>query len=161
MPAELNIFYTELLQYLKHDVDKRMIEEGFDPSYDRPFRQFQEELVRTVKLGSAASAKTLQQILEQYNFLVGSRGAIHLESKLMEALLAKDFAAMGLSAYFPKIYRGVPRLYRKDQPSLSKVKSSFSHLPSLKRVAIEKALFSLYDDVSLQKGALFNLGMLA
>jgi len=152
MPVELNLFYTELLQHLRRDVEKRMVEEGFDPVYDRPFRQFQDELVRTVETGAAVAGKSLSQILEQYNFLIGSRGAIHLESKLMDALSAKDFAALGLSAYFPRIYRGIPRLYRKDQPSFSKVKSSFSHLPSLKKVAIEKALFSLYESALLKEG---------
>lgn len=154
MPSELGLFYTELLQYLQKDVEKRMVEEGFDPSHDRSFRQFQEELLKTVQLGETSPGKTLQGILEQYNFLIGSRGAIHVESKLLEALHPKDFAELGLSAYFPKIYRGVPRLYKKDNPSVSRIKPSFAHLPSLKRSAIEKALYSLYGNVEPKKGNL-------
>lgn len=154
MPSGLNVFYTELLQYLRRDVEKRMVEEGFDPSHDRSFRQFQDELVKMVELGAVSSGQSLQQIFEQYNFLIGTRGAVHVEAKLLDALPSKDFAALGLVAYFPKIYRGVPRLYARTNPSLSKIKSAFSHLPSLKRVAVEKALYSLYDSVLPEEGRL-------
>ncbi len=154
MPDRLSPFYAELLQYIQRDVEKRMVEEGFDPSYDRTFRQFQDELMNILQSDSNLSEKPLLEVVDQYNFLVGSRGALHLELKLLDALPLKDFVSMGLGAYFPRMYRGLPRLYAKDNPSFSKIKGAFSHLPSLKKVAVEKALYSLYESCLPLKGRL-------
>ena len=154
MPDQLNLFYSELLSYIRRDVEKRKIEEGFDPSYDKPFRTFQEDLLSALRSDAQFSEKPFLGLIDQYNFLIGSRGALHLELKLLEALPQKDFVSMGLSSYFPKMYRGIPRLYAKNNPSLSKIKESFAHLPSLKKVAVEKALYSLYESLETPKGRL-------
>lgn len=154
MAERLSPFYLELLQYIEQDVEKRKIEEGFDPAYDRPFREFQEALTKILHSDSPMTEKPVLDVINQYNFLIGSRGAMHLELQLLHALSLKDFAEMGLKGFFPKIYRGIPRLYAKNNPSLSKVKSTFSHLPSLKRAAVEKAIYSLYQCCEKPKGRL-------
>lgn len=152
MSDELSPFHAELLEYIQKDVERREVEEGFDPSYDRSFRDFQSDLTQALEPGSADVPLPLPQIIDQYNYLIGSRGAIHLELKLLESFPEKEFAELGLSHYYPRIYRGLPRLYYKENASLSRVKSHFAHLPSLKRIAVEKALFSLYGSYKPKSG---------
>ena len=86
----------------------------------------------------------LPEIFENYQHLFGAKGSIHLEKTLMEAFPLKDFIRLGLSRYYPRMYRGLPRIYHRDSPSHSAIKRNFTHLPSLKRQAVSRALFSLY-----------------
>ncbi|MBS0625938.1 MAG: hypothetical protein JSS32_07805 [Verrucomicrobia bacterium] len=144
MTDSLSPFHEELLEYIQRDVEKRKIEEGFDPAYDRSFKDFQSELEKALEPGSTDVPVPLPQLIDQYNYLIGARGAVHLELKLLDSFPERDFAELGLQKYCPRMYRGLPRLYYKENASLSRVKSHFAHLPSLKRVAVEKALFSLY-----------------
>ena len=62
----------------------------------------------------------------------------------MEAFPMKDFVELGLTRYYPRIYRGLPRLYRKDNIAQSRIKKAFTHLPTLKKQAANRAVFSLY-----------------
>jgi hypothetical protein len=146
MSDQLSFFHVQMLDYLQRDVEKKQIEEGFDPLYDRTFRDFQEMLKAASKSEIPKTSFSLSAIIDQYHFLMGSRGAIHLELKLLESFPKKEFEELDLFPYYPRIYRGLPRLYSKNTPSVSRVKSQFSHLPSLKKRAIEKALYSLYKE---------------
>jgi hypothetical protein len=87
----------------------------------------------------------LTEIFDQVQHVFGSK--IHLEKSLLEAMPPKEFIQEGLSRYYPRIYRGLPRLYSKENPSLSQIKKNFSHLPSLKKEAVAKAVYSLYGKV--------------
>jgi hypothetical protein len=44
-----------------------------------------------------------------------------------------------------KIYRGLPRVYRRERPSESRIKEAFAHLPSLRRSLAEDLIFPLYE----------------
>lgn len=87
-------------------------------------------------------SSSLSQIIENY---FGVLGPVPLEKSLMEEFPPKDFISLGLSRYYPKVYRGLPRLYMKSSPFRSEIKKNFDHLPSLKKQALSKALFSLYN----------------
>src|SRR5690606_27501802 len=86
----------------------------------------------------------LDEIIHNYHHLFGSKGPIHLEKSLLEAFPLKDFIELGLTRYYPRVYRGLPRLYHKHFPSTSQIANHFTHLPSLKKLIALKSLFSLY-----------------
>jgi hypothetical protein len=117
-----------------------MAEEGADPSSDPHLRTLLKDLAPT----SADKPLPLSEIIENYQHLFGSKGPVHIEKTLMQAFPAHDFIDLGLTRYYPRIYRGLPRLYAKDQATNAQIKKNFTHLPSLKKQALSKALFSLY-----------------
>lgn len=87
------------------------------------------------------------EILE---LLLRSRDPIPIEKLLMESIPQKSFQELGLLRTYPKIYRGLPRLYHRDNPSSSHIKRNFSHLPSLKKQVVLKAICSLYSKLPVQ-----------
>ncbi len=135
-----SLFHSELIKFLHEDVERRCAEEGFQPDADPQLQALLQGLSPT----SSDEPLPLDEIIDNYQHLFGTRGPIHIEKILMEALPAADFMALGLSRYYPRMYRGLPRLYHKSHPSQSHIKKNFTHLPSLKRQAVSKALFSLY-----------------
>ena len=150
MSDQLTPFHAELLEYIRRDVEQRKIDEGYDNSYDLSFQKFQTDLANAFKRD--LKPQGLAEIIDQYNFLIGTRGAILLELKLLQSFLLKEFAQLGLAAYYPRIYRGLPRLYFRERPSLSRVKTAFAHLPTLKKCMVQKALFSLYSAYQPEAG---------
>ncbi len=132
-------FYSELLTFLRGEVEKRL-EEGFDPKLDPQLRA----LLKGLEPSSGDEPIPLDEIIDNYQHLFNSRGPIHLEKILMEAFPLQEFRKLGVMRTFPRMYRGLPRLYHRDQPSQSHVKKPFTHLPSLKKQALAKALYSLY-----------------
>lgn len=110
---------------------------------------FYEELFHLLLQNSELPAPTfenleLPEIIEKYQQSLQKATPLHIEKTMMEDLPAKDYMELGLSRTYPRVFRGLPRSYLRDQPSTSKIKTNFDHLPSLKRAAISKALFSLY-----------------
>src|SRR3990167_4906736 len=87
-------------------------------------------------------AAPLDQIVHDYHELWSEKNAIQVERQWMTAFSAKEFAELGLSAPLPKLYRGLPRLYHRDDPSVSRIKKNFSHLPTLKALSVDRAVFS-------------------
>ena len=73
-------------------------------------------------------------------------GPIPIERRLFEVFTPREYAL--------KVYRGLPRLYRRDHPVESHVKSNFIHLPSLKRLAVERFLFPLYAEQQIRSGSI-------
>lgn len=84
--------------------------------------------------------------------IYGSGGGSALERAWFEAFSEPPFLSLGIIRYFPRMVRGLPRVYLRNDPSQSRVKKHFDHLPSLKRVGSERALFSLYSEIDLGKG---------
>jgi len=117
-----------------------MAEEGVDPSSDPHLRTLLNDLSST----SADDPLPLTEIIDNYQHLFGSKGPVHIEKTLMESFPVKDFIELGLTRYYPRIYRGLPRLYAREQATLSHIKKNFTHLPSLKKQALNRALYSLY-----------------
>lgn len=137
----LSPFHTELLEFLQRDILKRSTEEDLQTN---PQMQ---KLLQGLNPSSADESLPLDEIIENYQHLFGAKGAVHVEKVLMEAFPPKDFMELGLSRYYPRMYRGLPRLYQKNYPSQSHIKKNFTHLPSLKKQAVSRALFSLYGKI--------------
>jgi hypothetical protein len=136
----LSPFHSELLQFLLRNCEKQMADEGVDPSSDPHLRTLLKDLSPT----SADEPLPLSEIIDNYQHLFGSKGPVHIEKTLMESFPVSDFIELGLTRYYPRIYRGLPRLYNRDQATQAHIKKNFTHLPSLKKQALSRALFSLY-----------------
>ena len=148
--SDLSPFHQEILSFLKSSAETREKEEGFDLSADPDLQQLHGSL--DVALCKASGPLPLDEILKRYQYVFGERGPIHLERQWMSSFSEQEFAELGLSAYFPKIYRGLPRLYHRDNPSRSHIKKNFTQLSDLKRLSIDRALFSLYEKAVLPAG---------
>lgn len=86
--------------------------------------------------------------METYRF--DGQGSLQLEKRLIEAFPEPECAELGLAPFLPRMYRGLPRVYRRENPSQGSLKKHFNDLPSLKVLAAEKALCSLYWDAAPQ-----------
>lgn len=139
---ELSPFHQELLTFLKKDSALRVEKEGFNPTLDRSVAQFQQSIQQAFEEGSALQ---LDEILEGYQQLFHQRGTVHIECHWMSSFSEKEFTELGLLRYYPRIYRGLPRLYKRNNPSQQSIKKNFTDLASLRKLSIEKALYSLYE----------------
>ncbi|MBX7066043.1 MAG: hypothetical protein K1X28_02315 [Parachlamydiales bacterium] len=133
---KLGAFYTELLELLSRNCEKQFAESGVNPK----LKELWEDLPQN-------SQWPLHEIIERYQHLFVEKEPVHLEKTLLEAFPPKDFIELGLTRTYPRVYRGLPRFYLKDHPSTSQIKPNFSGLPSLKRQAAARAIFSLYSKV--------------
>lgn len=111
----------------------------------------QESLAKALAPTSTDEKMPLAEIIENFEHLFKGKGTIQLEKLLMESFAPKEFEELGLSRYFPKINRGLPRLYHRDHPSTSHIKKHFTHLPTLRTLALDKAIFSLYGQVQIER----------
>ncbi len=116
----------------------RAKEEGFDFEQDPQLQKFH----RTIKNQDGSS---FNEIIGDYQHIFSERDPIHIERRWMNSFSEKEFSDVGLGRYFPKIYRGLPRLYDRNDPSRSWIKKNFTNLADLKRLAIDRAVFSLYE----------------
>lgn len=132
--SEMSPFHRELFSFLQASGATHAEEEGFD--------RFQQ---------SIEEEAPLDQIVQHYQELWTEKNAIHVERQWMNSFSGKEFAELGLLKYFPKMYRGLPRLYHREDPSSSRIKKNFSHLPTLKALSVDRALFSLYEKVPLKR----------
>ncbi len=149
----LSPFHTELLGFIQQDVIRQGEELGVSAALD----QLQQTLRQALSPSSTDQPLPLAEIIGNYHYLFGERGQEHIEQRLMSSFSPKEFASLGLSAYFPRIARGLPRLYNRDQISQSHIKKNFSHLPTLKKLAVDPAIFSLYHKVAVKgRMALFG-----
>jgi hypothetical protein len=141
-------FYDQLLFFLQDDLIRKKNEEGWDDSSDQEFSAYGDSVSKAIR---AQEPKPLYEIIEQYQHLFGERGPSHLEQKILQAFPDSEMISLNLKPL--RIYRGLPRLYRKNQPQFSKLKPHFSYLPSLKRSAAIKPLLSLYQHVPVPADA--------
>ncbi len=72
-----------------------------------------------------------------------------LEHRWIRAFSEREFSYVGCKPHFPKIYRGLPRLYQRENPNFSYVKPHFTNLAAIQALGIDKAVFSLYGNTLL------------
>jgi hypothetical protein len=121
----LSAFHQELFQFLEQKIGQPIL------SKDR-----------------LSNPEFLSEVIEEYNRSlnrVDLPNMARLEWDWLNSFSEEEFASLGLKSYFPKIYRGLPRLYHRDDPSRSRLKGSFTDLADLKKCAVDRALFSLYE----------------
>jgi len=152
MSQNLSPFHAELLDFIKRDVAKKITVEGFDETADAELRAFQKSISDALAPASNKEQLPLNEIVENYQYLFDSRGPLNLEKKLIEAFSAKDAKEDRI-----RIYRGLPRLYRRDRPAESHLKKKFTHLPTLKLLAVEQAVFRLYSEMSIPEASKVTL----
>ncbi len=139
MSQNLSPFHAELLDFLEKEIHKRIeTAAGHDPE----LHHFQEKIQGFRNSGSLP----LQDVVENYQYLFTARGPLHLEKRLIEAFSDKE---MGV-----RIYRGLPRLYRKLSPTDSKLKKHFTNLRTLLRLGAEKAICSVYEGMEHPRNAI-------
>jgi len=89
--------------------------------------------------------KNLNEIVDNYQHIWNEYSSQQIEREWMSAFSEKEFIDLGLAPYFPKIYRALPRLYHRDDPSRYRIKKNFTRLSDLKRLSVDRAIFSLYE----------------
>ncbi len=134
-------FQSELIEILQRELGRQ---------FEEPLNDSKGKALGPV---AADAAMPVSEIIDHYQHLFASNGPVHIEKRLMDAFSQKEFQELGLLRYLPKIYRGLPRLYQSAHPARSHIKKNFAHLPSLKRAAAEKAIFSLYENFALEPDA--------
>lgn len=95
----------------------------------------------------------LGEIVERYGHLFGEGGFSRVECDWMDSFSEKEFEELGLGKYFPRIYRGLPRVYARDNAMRSQIKSNFTGLADLRRLSVDRAVFSLYEGQSKKRKA--------
>ena len=141
----LSPFHSELLRFLKNKVKKRIAEDDLDPKYDTELKA----LLKGLTPVSSDIALPLDEIIENYQHLFNDKGPVYLEKVVMEAFSPQEFIELGLWRYYPRMYRGLPRLYHRDFPAQSHIKKPFTHMSSLKKQAAMRALYSLYSKLAV------------
>src|SRR3990167_3843995 len=147
----MNLFHAELFNFLQQSAKKHLISEGIDAASDNEFLQ----LEKVLKPTSADVQVPLSEILESYENILVDKRSFPVEGKLIGSFSEREFKKLDLA--YPKMCRGLPRIYRKGRPSESHIKKSFSHLPTLRRAFIEKALYSLYDQILIDSSVKITL----
>lgn len=104
----------------------------------------------------------LQNFLEEkglhlQELIYGQGAPAILEKKWLETFSEKEFAELNILPYFPRMVRGLPRLYHRDDPSQCRLKTHFTDFPSLKRLGAERAFLSLFEQISVAKGSKISL----
>jgi len=136
--SDLSPFHQELFSFLQQSAKRHAEEEGFDLEHDPELQKFHH-------LIDLQQANEFHEIVANYQHIFGERGPIHTENCWMNSFSEKEFADLGLARYFPKIYRALPRLYHREDPSRSRIKKNFTRVSDLKRLAVDRAVFSLYE----------------
>lgn len=136
----LSLFHFELLDFLRSTIAMRCSEEGFDDRTDRELQAFIANLPKM----------SLSDALEKYQYIFNERGPLYIEKQLYAAIPAKDFVELKVARYYPRLYRGIPRLFYKDNPTVSRLYPKFNQLPSLKKQAVTKAVLHYYDQFSIE-----------
>ncbi len=100
-------------------------------------------------INTSSSKDFLSEIESYQNF---QKDETCLEKALLSSVSIEDFETLNLGAHlFPKMFRGLPRFYDRNDPAISQVKPHFKNFLSLKRQYIDKALMHLYQDVVVEK----------
>ncbi len=105
-----------------------------------------------VLIDSALQQQTspeLEGMVQHVNRLI-QENENKIESRWLSSLSKQEFELLNLGAYYPRIYRGLPRLYHRDDPSRSIIQENFHHLHLLKLESIDRAMCSLFADVPIE-----------
>lgn len=117
-----------LVLFAKQEIAKKEAQ-GFDASIDPEFRALKEELEK----------RPIPELFEELQRLF-KRGPLHLEQLLMKRMPHL------------KMYRGLPRLYQKGQPTLSKIHPAFSNLEPLLALLVENEKLKKLDSFEPKGG---------
>lgn len=142
-------FESELRNLLQKELLKQCNPDELDALGKSYFQLLQN------KSSSEEEKISFSEIIEKSQDL--SRSFSPIEKVLMDSFDRKEFEELDRLRYFPKIIRGIPRVYHKAHPARSHIKKNFAHLPSLKRLASDKALFSFYEKVRVDREAKITL----
>jgi len=150
MPKEpLSLFHEHFLLFLQEELQRKKSQEGWDEKIDLDLSSYRDLLSQMIR---GQEPLRLEEILGRHKQLFEERGPVHLELKLLEAFPELEMKRLGLPPL--RMYRGLPRLYCQNGPALScRIDPAFSHLPSLKKVALAKPLYALYAPVEVSKSA--------
>ena len=129
-------FHTELFSYLLKDIEKRIQEEEL--GNEKEFVEYKTHLQEAL---SSKANYSFVEILENYQRLFSEKKSGILEKRIFDSLNIKDFHL--------KFSRGLPRLYKKDAPTQSYVKTEFSHIPTLKKLELERFSLPLCEDIPI------------
>lgn len=130
-------FHIELLSYLLTDVEHRMQEGGIP--HEKEWALYRDTLHAALNGGSDLA---FTDLLGNYHKLIQKK----------DTLLEKSFLELCSTNHW-KVLRGLPRIYRRDNPLQSEIKKEFSHLGVLKNLASEKTSLPLYENVKLPEDA--------
>lgn len=100
---------------------------------------------KTVVDADAADPLFLEEIVAKFQHSFDQPDHAHVEAQWMNSFSEKEFTQLRLRKYFPKIYRGLPREYHRDDPGKSRLRKNFTDLARLKNLAIDRAVCSLYE----------------
>ncbi len=132
--TKLSPFYQEIIALLQSKVRERP--DG---------AQIEVDLAHLAQAENGAlDPSVFAKMMDSYQ--ASQEHSVQVESEWMRAFSEKEFASLGLRNYFPRIYRGLPRLYHRDNPCRSKIKKNFTDLARLKNSSIDRAVLSLYGD---------------
>lgn len=93
----------------------------------------------------------LEKVTSEYHEFFFKDNQVNLESVLLSLIEYKEFVFLGISnQFFPKMIRGLPRIYKKENPAESRIKPPFDHLFFLTRHFIDKAILSLYKNCKIK-----------
>ena len=79
MSQNLSPFYAELIDFIHRDVSMRITVDGYDESADPELKAFQKSLADAAAPTSQNDQLPLSEIVENYQYLFGARGPLHLE----------------------------------------------------------------------------------
>lgn len=130
-----SLFHERLLQFFQNDLHNKRRDEGWDERIDPELRSFCDELSRALRQTIPIS---LEKLVEQRQRLLTSRP---IDPELHLLRIFPDL----------RILRGLPRLYRKDNPSQSKIHPGYTNLIHLKKIIALEALCKLYEQMPLPK----------
>jgi hypothetical protein len=130
---DLSLFHSALLEHLGSDKTALSLSEN---SNSEEVLKFQESLK------GAARSGDIDGIIGQYHTLFEKKTDPFLEKKLLDTFAGQI-----------KIYRGLPRLYRSDNPTKSYVKDGFTDLPALRRIGAENFVLACYENYPIPKNA--------
>jgi len=93
------------------------------------------------------------QGLNLADVIYGPVNPVVLEKEWLEVFSEKEFSELGILRYFPRMIRGMPRVYRRESPGSCRIKREFADLGALKRLGAAQAFLSLYEAVEVTRGA--------
>jgi hypothetical protein len=138
-------FHEQLLLFFQEDLRKKE-EEGWDARIDSELRSFSDDVSRALREGTLFS---LEGLIARRQYLLQTR-PIHLELKLFQLFPDSLMRRLRLSPL--QVIRGIPRFYKKTEPTLAKLDPAQPLLQLKKNIAL-RALCELYEQVPIPKNA--------
>ena len=124
-------FHQELYQALLENIKNKIDHEGLEDLTD--IASFKQQLQSELQ----SHDFSLENIISNYHHFIGGKKTIALDKLLMDTF-SKTQSPL-------KIYRGLPRIYNKQDPTFFKIKPEFSNLKNLKYLLSENLIAQEYE----------------